>query len=420
MIVDLIARPPGPQRGVRARARFRHGCVALALVGALLTSGCGARDADGAGGKGKGPATVGYVVVQPTSVPLQTTLGGRTVAFETSEVRPQVNGLIRKKLFTEGAFVRQGQPLFQIDPSLYRAALAEAAATVNSARATSEAARVKADRYRPLAQIEAISKQDYTDAAAQARQAQASVAQTGAALDTARINLRFTTLAAPISGRIGRSLSTVGALVTANQASPLAVIQRTDPMYVDIQQSSADLLTLKRSIAAGGVTSGSAQVGLTLEDGSNYGFTGSVQFSEMMVDEGTGTVTLRARFPNPQGVLLPGMFVQARFVQAVDQGVFLVPQAAVQRDLGGKAVVFVVGPGNKAQRRLVDASRTYGSDWVVTSGLKPGDKIITQGTANLKQGAAVRAVPAGAPQRVVPGKPGSGGRPGAAGGRGRG
>jgi membrane fusion protein, multidrug efflux system len=191
-------------------------------------------------------------------------------------------------------------------------------------------------------------------------------------------------------------------------------------MYVDIQQSSADLLTLKRSIAAGGVGSGSTQVGLTLEDGSRYAFTGTVQFSEMMVDEGTGTVTLRARFPNPQSTLLPGMFVQARFVQAVDQNVFLVPQAAVQRDLGGKAIVFVVGPGNKAQRRLVDAKRTFGTDWVVSSGLKPGDKIITQGTASLKQGAPIRAVPASAPQRVAPGKPGAGGGRGAGGGGGRG
>lgn len=412
----MIAGPETSLDRSRRRTRVRKALVVAIAASVLASAGCGKSDADGgAGGRGKGPTQVGFVVVQPTSVPVQTSLGGRTVAFETSEVRPQVNGLIRRKLFTEGAYVRQGQALFQIDPSLYRAAVAEASANVNSARATAEAARVKAERYRPLAQIEAISKQDYTDAAAQERQAQAGVAQSGAALDTARINLRFTTLPAPISGRIGRSLSTVGALVTANQATPLAVIQRTDPMYVDIQQSSADLLTLKRRIAAGGVTAGSTQVGLTLEDGSNYAFTGTVQFSEMMVDEGTGTVTLRARFPNPQNVLLPGMFVQARFVQAVDQGVFLVPQAALQRDLGGKAVVFVVGPGNKAVRKLVDAPRTFGNNWVVTKGLSPGDKIITQGIANLKQGAAIKPVPASAPQRVVPGKAGAGGARGARG-----
>ena len=260
------------------------------------------------------------------SVPLLSELGGRTVAFETSEVRPQVNGLIRRRNFTEGSAVRQGQPLFQIDPSLYQAAVNQAAANLANARASAEAAQARAARYRPLAQIEAVSKQDYTDAAAQARQARANVAQTGAALQTARINLRYTAIPAPISGRIGRSLFTVGALVTANQADPLAVIQRIDPMYVDIQQSSADLLTLKRALASGGVTAGSTQVRLKLEDGSDYGYTGTVQFSEVVVDESTGTVTLRARFPNPQGVLLPGMFVQALFTQAVDSNVYLVPQ----------------------------------------------------------------------------------------------
>ena len=356
----------------------------------------------------KGPAKVGYVVVQPSAVPLQTELGGRTVAVESSEVRPQVNGLIRRRYFTEGSYVRQGQPLFEIDPSLYQAAVNQAAANVASARASAEAAQVRANRYRPLAQIEAVSKQDYTDAAALARQANASVAQTGAALQTARINLKYTSIPAPISGRIGRSLFTVGALVTANQVDPLALIQRADPMYVDIQQSSADLLTLKRALAAGGVTPGSTQVGLKLEDGSDYGYTGTVQFSEQIVDLSTGTVTLRARFPNPQGVLLPGMFVQALFTQAVDSNVFLVPQPALQRDIGGGAFVWVAGRGNKAERRKVVATRTYGADWVVTTGLNPGDKVITQGTSSLKTGAPIKPVPANAPQKIVPGKAGAG------------
>jgi membrane fusion protein (multidrug efflux system) len=382
--------------------------VCLALPAAILIlAGCSQSEAENERGQ-RGPVQVGFVVAQPTSVPVQSTLGGRTVAFETSEVRPQVNGLIRRRNFSEGAYVRQGQPLFQIDPSLYRAAVNEAQANVANARATLDAAQVRANRYRPLAEMEAISKQEYTDAAAQARQARAAVAQNNAQLDTARINLRFTTIPAPISGRIGRSLSTVGALVTVNQTEPLAVIQRLDPIYVDIQQSSADLTKLRRSLASGGVQPGSTQVRLKLEDGSDYGYTGTVQFSEVMVNESTGTVTLRARFPNPQNVLLPGMFVQALFTQAVDPNVFLVPQAAVQRDIGGDAFVFVVGAGNKAERRKVVADRTVGTNWVISAGLRAGDKIITQGTANLRNGAELRPVPANAPQTIQPGKAGAG------------
>ena len=381
--------------------------LSIALLGGAGCSGKSS-SAGGPGGRG-GPTQVGFVVVQPTSVPHQTELGGRTVAVETSEVRPQVNGLIRRRYFTEGSTVRQGQPLFQIDPSLYQAAVNQAAANLASARASADAAQARANRYRPLAEIEAVSKQDYTDAAAQARAARAGVAQTGAALRTAQINLKYTSIPAPISGRIGRSLFTVGALVTANQADPLAVIQRADPIYVDIQQSSADLLTLKRALAAGGVTPGSTQVRLKLENGSDYGFTGTAQFSEQIVDQSTGTVTLRARFPNPRGELLPGMFVQALFTQAVDSNVFLVPQPALQRDIGGDAFVWVVGPGNKAERRKVVATRTYGANWVVTSGLSGGAQVITQGTANLKSGAPIKPVPASAPQKIIPGKPGEGG-----------
>lgn len=391
--------------------------VASLPIAVLGTSGCSGKSdmAGGPGGRG-GPTQVGFVVVQPSAVPLTTELGGRTVAIETSEVRPQVSGLIRGRYFTEGSYVRQGQPLFRIDPSLYQAAVNQAAANVASARASADAAQARANRYRPLAQIEAVSKQDYTDAAAQARSARANVAQTGAALQTARINLKFTSIPAPISGRIGRSLFTVGALVTSNQADPLAVIQRADPIYVDIQQSSADLLTLKRALARGGVTAGSTQVRLKLEDGSDYGFTGTVQFSEQIVDLSTGTVTLRARFPNPQGTLLPGMFVQALFTQAVEQNAFLVPQAALQRDIGGTAFVWIVGANNKAERRPVTATRTFGASWVVTAGLSGGAKVITQGTANLKSGAPIKPVPASAPQNVVAGKPGAGGPGGRRGG----
>jgi membrane fusion protein (multidrug efflux system) len=392
---------------------IRPAFIVAALAALVAAAGC-SKSNDAQGGN-RGPIQVGYVVVQPTAVPVQTLLGGRTVAYQTSEVRPQVNGLIRRRYFTEGSYVRQGQPLFQIDPRLYQASVDQASANVTAAQATAEAARTKAERYRPLAAIEAVSKQDYTDAAAQARQARAAVAQNAAALRTARINLHFTSIPAPISGRIGRSLFTVGALVTASQADPLALIQRTDPMYVDIQESSADLLALKRSLASGGVDPGSTQIRLKLEDGSDYAYTGTVQFSEIVVNESTGTVTLRATIPNPRGDLLPGMFVQALFTAAVDPSAYLVPQPALQRDIGGEAYVFVVGPGNKAVKRTVLAQRTYGAAWVVTGGLAPGDKVITQGTANLKAGAQVRPVPASTPQRVVPPKPGArgaGGRPG--------
>ena len=388
----------------RRRGPFGTALLGLAI---LAAASCSGRAQDEAGGRG-GPTKVGYVVVQPSAVPLLTELGGRTVAFETSEVRPQVNGLIRRRNFTEGSYVRQGQPLFQIDASLYQAAVNQAAANLANAHAAAEAAQARAARYRPLAEIEAVSKQDYTDAAAQARQARANVAQNNAALQTARINMRYTSIPAPISGRIGRSLFTVGALVTANQTEPLALIQRIDPMYVDIQQSSADLLTLKRALASGGVTAGSTQVRLKLEDGSDYGYTGTVQFSEVVVDESTGTVTLRARFPNPQGVLLPGMFVQAQFTQAVDSNAYLVPQPALQRDIGGSAFVWVVSRGNKVERRKVVAARSYGTDWVVKAGLKPGDKVITQGTNGLKSGAPIVPVPASAPQKIEPGPPGGG------------
>ncbi|WP_246448334.1 efflux RND transporter periplasmic adaptor subunit [Novosphingobium flavum] len=351
---------------------------------------------------------VGFVVAKPSAVPLTVTLGGRTVAVETSEVRPQVTGVIRARLFTEGAYVRQGQPLFQIDPSLYRAAVNQAQANLQSAQANAEAVSARASRYKPLAEMEAVSRQDYSDALAQSRQGQASVAQTRAALDTARINLRFTTVPAPISGRIGRSLFTSGALVSANQVDALAVIQRTDEMFVDMQQSSADLVALRRALASGGASPGSASVRLTLEDGSAYPQAGTVQFSEVTVNEATGTVTLRARFPNPEGLLLPGMFVQASFAQSVETNAFLVPQNAVSRDVNGDAVIYVVGAQNKAERRTVIAPRTVGGDWVVSKGLKPGDRIITQASSSLKNGMDVRPVPASTPQKIEVRKPGAG------------
>jgi membrane fusion protein (multidrug efflux system) len=403
-----------------ARSLWGAGFVPRAACGSVLAlalAACGgtqsgeqAKGKGGAGGPGGGPGgqppEVGFVVVQPTDVALVTTLPGRTVAFQSSEVRPQVSGVVQRRFFEEGAIVRRGQPLYQIDPSLYRAAVNQAQANVTAAQATAQAAQIRAQRLQPLAEIEAVSRQDYTDAAATARQAAATVQQNRAALQTAQINLRFSTVPAPITGRIGRSLFTVGALVTTSQAEPLATIQQLDPMFVDIQQSASALLSLRRSLAQGGVVPTTARVRLQLEDGSDYGQVGTVEFSEVVVDPATGTVTLRARFPNPQGLLLPGMFVRASFAQAIDQRAFLVPQPAVSRDAKGNATLYVVGPGNRAVQRQVTAERTEGQYWVVTSGLRPGDRVITQGLLpTLRPNAAVRPVPAQTPQRVQPPSP---------------
>ena len=270
------------------------------------------------------------------------------------------------------------------------------------ARANLEAAQIRENRFRPLAQAQAVSQQEFTDATAQARQASVAVAQNRAALETAQINVNFTRVPAPITGRIGRSLATVGALVTTNQTDPLAVIQRLDPMFVDIQQSSASLLALRRSLATDNVVPTTAEVRLKLEDGSDYGYAGRVQFTEVTVDQATGTVTLRATFPNPQGLLLPGMFVRARFAQSVNTNAFLVPQPALARDPRGGATVYLVGPNNKAVQRKVTAERTQGQYWVVTSGLQAGDRVIVQGTAKLRPGGDIRPVPASAPQRTTP------------------
>lgn len=377
----------------------RHAPVAALMVLAACSGGKN-KDQAGPGGKRQGTPTVGYAVLQPTSVDVVTQLSGRVNAFESSDVRPQVSGIIRRRLFTEGALVHRGQVLYEIDPRLYRAATNEAQANLQSARANAEATRILAERYKPLAQMEAISGQDYTNAVAAARQATASVAQSSAALETARINLKFTTVPAPITGRIGRSLFTVGALVSASQTDPLAQIQRLDPIFVDIQQSSADMLALRRALAGGGIVPTRAVVRLTLEDGGAYGPAGTVEFSEAIVNRETGTVTLRARFPNPDGILLPGMFVQARFAQATNRRAFLVPQAAVARDPKGNATLFVVDGSSKAVQRKVRADQTQGAFWVVTEGLAPGDRVITQGLSRLAPNQKVKAVPENSVQKI--------------------
>jgi membrane fusion protein (multidrug efflux system) len=372
----------------------------LVIALALAAYACSGNSGPGGGGPGRAaPAPeVGYVTVHPQNVPHTVELAGRVAASATSDVRPQVSGIIRDREFTEGSVVQAGQTLYQIDPSLYQAAVDQAEADLASAQATANATRAKADRYKNLVDTGGISEQDYVDAEAAAREASASVQQAQARLETARINLRFTTVPAPITGRIGRSLFTVGALVTSGQTDPLAVIYRLDPAFVDIQQSSSALLALRRSLEKNGGPPAHAVVHLKFQDGSGYGETGTVEFAEAVVDESTSTVTLRARFPNPDGLLLPGMFVRASFVESIDKNAYLVPQPGVSRDAKGSATVLLAGPDGKVVQRQVTADRTQGTDWVVTSGLEPGDRVITEGTGKVRPGQSVRPVPAGAPQ----------------------
>lgn len=352
---------------------------------------------DDANKKTTAPPEAGYVVLKTQTVPLAIELGGRTSAYETSDVRPQVSGVIQERLFKEGTLVKAGQTLYRIDPSLYLAAAAQARANLASAEANRIAAEAKARRYAPLAEIEAVSKQDYADADATARQAAASVAQNKALLDVAMINQRFTRVPAPISGRIGRSIVTTGALVTANQADALTTIQRLDPIFVDVPQSSADLLALRRSLASGNTIPSSTAVRLKLEDGSEYKQAGVLEFAEAMVDPSTGAVTLRARFPNPDGLLLPGMYVRAQLSQATARDVLLVPQTGLSRAPTGAATVMLVGPDDKVVQRSVTAGRTIGDQWLVTAGVAAGDKVIVEGLGRIKAGQLVKPVPAKTP-----------------------
>jgi membrane fusion protein (multidrug efflux system) len=373
----------------------RNSIFGAALLAATVValSACGPKPpAAGAGGMG-GPAEVGVVVVQPQAVPLTVELNGRTSAFLVSEVRPQVSGVVRARLFKEGGLVRAGEALYQIDPATYRATLQSAEAGLAQARATLTSAKLKADRYRELVAINAVSKQDNDDAQAAYQQAVANVAAQNAAVSQARINLGYTRVLAPISGRIGKSSVTAGALVTANQEQALAVIQQVDRIYVDVTQSAAELLKLKRDLAQGELgKSGSAAVRLILADGSAYPLPGRLEFTDVTVDPGTGSVGLRAVFPNPNEVLLPGLYVRANLVKGVAKDAILAPQAAISRDPTGKATAMVVGAGNKVEPRVLTLGQSLGDKWLVTSGLKPGDRVIVEGLQKTGPGAPVKPV----------------------------
>jgi membrane fusion protein (multidrug efflux system) len=376
----------------------------LAALLALTLAACGAKSAGPSGQGPMGPAPVGVVVVTTEPVGLTTELSGRTSAVETSDVRPQVSGVIQARLFQEGAYVRKGQPLYQIDPATYKATLQTAEAGLAQANAALDAARLAAGRSTKLRAQGwvAASSDDQTQAAF--RQAQANVSAQQAAVQQARISLQYTRVLAPISGHIGRSSVTPGALVTAGQTAPLATIQNLDRIYVDVSQSATELLKLRSDMASGKLgPAGTAQVTLKLEDGSTYPLTGTLQFADVTVDQGTGSVGLRAVFPNPKGVLLPGLFVRATVSTGVAQSGILIPQPAVTRDAKGQAQVYVVGGDNKATLRPLTLGPTYGGRWLVTSGLQPGDRVIVEGLQKVKPGGAVQPQLIAAPTPSVRG-----------------
>ena len=350
-----------------------------------------------------GPPEVGIIVVKPEKASLTTELSGRTVPHLTAEVRPQVSGIIKKRLFTEGSDVKAGQVLYQIDPATYQAAFASARASEARVEASLVSVRLTEGRYRDLVKIKAVSQQDYDNASAALKQVEADLAFAKAAVETARINLAYTRVTAPISGRIGRSTVTDGALVTANQPAALATVQQLDSMYVDVTQSTAELLKLKQSLANGVMKkSSSAQVKLLLEDGSKYPLPGTLKFSEVTVDQSTGSVTLRAVFPNPNQTLLPGMFVRAILEEGVNENAILIPQRGVTRNPKGDALVMVVGAEEKVEPRTIKVVRTVGDSWLVSEGLKAGDRVILEGLQKARPGTPVKAVPFGTAPAAPP------------------
>jgi membrane fusion protein (multidrug efflux system) len=312
-----------------------------------------------------------------------------------ADVRPQVSGLVLSRNFTEGAEVSAGTQLYQIDPAAYQAQVASAKAALAKSQANLHSLKLKAQRYADLVAIKAVSQQDNEDTASSMQQAEADVASSQASLDTALINLRYTRIVAPVSGRIGKSTVTPGALVTSNQTTALATVQKLDPIYVDISQSSTEFLRLKHELDAGrlGQAGRGAPVTLKLEDGSTYPLPGTLEFSDVTVDQNTGAITLRAVFPNPQRELLPGMFVRAVLQEGVDEHALLVPQAAVSRDAGGNPVAYVVGPDDKLQVRPLQTDRPIGDQWVVKDGLSPGERLVVDGQQRAAPGVAVIVVP---------------------------
>jgi multidrug efflux system membrane fusion protein len=357
----------------------------LIMTTALL-AGC--NDSDNQQPQAPTPKVTFHVA---TRAPLQVTteLPGRTAAFRIAEVRPQVSGIILKRHFVEGSDVEAGQSLYQIDPATYQAAYASASADEANAAAAAALAHLTVKRYAPLLGTQYISQQDYDQAVATARQADASVLAAKAAVENARINLAWTKVTSPISGRIGKSAVTEGALVTNGQAEALATVQQLDPIYVDVTQSSNDFMRLKQESLQGGSETKSVQ--LVMENGQPYAQKGSLQFSDVTVDESTGSITLRAIFPNPQHILLPGMFVRARIDEGIQPNAILIPQQGVTRTPLGQATVLLVNAQNQVELRDITASQAIGDRWLVTDGLQPGDKVIVSGLQKVHPGVTVDA-----------------------------
>jgi len=374
---------------------FRATPIAL-LTATLLLAGCNPSAEQTPASMAMAAPEVNVIALQPQTLTLHTQLPGRTSAYRVAEVRPQVGGIIIKRLFREGSDVKAGQTLYQIDPATYEANLASAKASWERAQASEAIARLKAERYRDLSKTNGVSRQENDDAEASWKQAVADVASAKAAVDTARINVEYTKLKAPISGRIGKSTVTEGALVTAQQTTALTTIQQLDPLYVDVSQSSSELMKLKKALSEGQLEKAGpqeAKVQLLMEDGSRYSESGKLQFSDVTVDEGTGSVTVRAIFANHDLQLLPGMFVRAELGEATLKDALLVPQLAVSHDPRGNATVLVVNAQDQVEQKAFETARSVANSWLVKNGLQAGDRVIVNGSQKVQAGMKVKATP---------------------------
>ena len=375
-----------------ASNRLRASIALLFASSSLILAGC--NDSQSAVNTAPKDPEVGVVTLAPQSTTLKSELAGRTAAQMVAQIRPQVSGIVQKRAFTEGAMVKAGELLYQIDPASYQAAQASAKATLARAEATASAARLKAKRQADLFAIEAISQQDNEDAQTALQQAEADVASARAALETASINLERTRIVSPIAGRVEASTVTPGALVTANQETALTTVQQLDPIYVDIPQSSLEVLQLRKALSSGALKSegNAARIQLVLEDGSTYAHEGKLQFAGVTVNTTTGAVTLRALVPNPERLLMPGMYVRARLDKGTDPEALLVPQPGIGRDNTGKATALVVNAENKVEQRKVEVAEAIGTNWRVTDGLKAGERVIVEGSGKVRPGQSVRVV----------------------------
>lgn len=390
---ELSHREGGPGSSFPGFSHSLSGLLFLLLLSGLVFVGC---DRTQQGPPPQPTPQVSFVVMQPEKITLSTTLPGRTTAFRVAEIRPQVSGLIQKRLFEEGSMIKAGQVLYQIDPAPFQAALDTAQAALKRAEANLPAIKAKAERYKRSLADKAVSQQAYDDATAALAQLEADIGFYRAALETARINLNYTQISAPISGRIGKSSVTDGAIVTAYQPMALATIQQLDPIYVDVPQSTTELLRLKRRLEEGRLAQTGTDkktVDIILEDGTPYPEAGTLEFSDVTVDPTTGSVILRSVVPNQDSILLPGMFVRAVIKEGVNEQAILVPQQGVSRDPKGNPYALVVDAESKAAFRPLTIDRAIGDKWLVSAGLAPGDKVIVEGLTMLRPGTPVNATP---------------------------